>query len=247
MQEDNVIVTKDPSQETTEIICVLDRSTSIRTSRLIEKTIEGFNSFLADQKKLPGKAKLTLCLFDGGTGYGAVPGKTYEIIHDGIDIHSVPELNTETFSPRGMTAMWDAIGATIDSVSNRLEKTKLEDKPDKVVILIMTDGQENSSREYTQSSVQDLIKKYKERDKWSFLFIGANIDTIATGGSMGVTLGNTMSYSGSDRGVKMAFANMSGSVSKLRSMNTNSRSYAKDLDNLLADNGVEKDETLNKK
>ena len=244
--QDNVIVTKDPSQETTEIICVLDRSTSIRTSRLIEKTIEGFNSFLADQKKLPGKAKLTLCLFDGGTGYGAVPGKTYEIIHDGIDIHSVPELNTETFSPRGMTAMWDAIGATIDSVSNRLEKIKLEEKPDKVVILIMTDGHENSSREYTQSSVQDLIKKYKERDKWSFLFIGANIDTVATGGSMGVTLGNTMSFAASDRGVKMAYANMSGSVSLLRSMNKNSRSYAEDLDNLLADNGVEKDET-NKK
>jgi len=110
----------------------------------------------------------------------------------------------------------------------------------------MTDGHENSSREYTQSSVQDLIKKYKERDKWSFLFIGANIDTVATGGSMGVTLGNTMSFAASDRGVKMAYANMSGSVSLLRSMNKNSRSYAEDLDNLLADNGVEKDET-NKK
>src|SRR3990172_484091 len=154
MQEDNVIVTKDPSQETTEIICVLDRSTSIRTSGLIEKTIEGFNSFLADQKKLSGKAKLTLCLFDGGTGYGntGAPGETYEIRHNGIDLNDVPELNKDTFVPKGMTAMWDAIGATIDSVSNRLEKIKLEEKPDKVVILIMTDGHENSSREYTQSS-----------------------------------------------------------------------------------------------
>lgn len=242
--QDNATIAKDPSQETTEIICVLDRSTSIRTSGLIEKTIEGFNSFLVEQKKTPGKAKLTLCLFDGGTGYGntGAPGETYELRHNGIDLNDIPELNKETFVPKGMTAMWDAIGITIDNVSNRLEKTPVGEKPDKVVFLIMTDGEENSSREYNQGSVQELIKKYKERDKWAFLFIGANIDTLKTGGSMGVTLGNTMSYSGSDRGVKMAFANMSKSVSYARGMSSHSEGYATSIDSLLADNGEEKED-----
>lgn len=110
---------KTAEEETTDIICVLDRSTSIRTSGLTEKTIEGFNSFLADQKKSIGKAKLTLCLFDGGMSYGAEVGKTYEIIHDRVDIQNVPILTDKTFVPRGMTAMYDAIGSTIDAVYNK--------------------------------------------------------------------------------------------------------------------------------
>lgn len=228
-------VAKDPSEETTEIICVLDRSTSIRTSGLTERTIEGFNSFLGEQKKLPGKAKLTLCLFDGGTSYGAIAGKTYEIIHDGIDINAVPELNKITFEPRGMTAMWDAIGATIDNVSVRHSKLKMEEKPDKVVILVMTDGQENSSKEYNQKTVQELIKKHKENDQWAFVFIGANIDVMATGHSMGVSNGNTRSYVANDIGVKSAFFSMSASVSKMRGMSMDSVSYTQDLENLVAD------------
>ena len=235
---------KDPSQETTEIICILDRSTSIRTSGLIEKTIEGFNSFIADQKKLPGKAKLTLCLFDGGTGYGntGAPGETYEIRHNGIDVKDVPELNKETFVPKGMTAMWDAIGATIDSVSTRLSKISAEEKPDKVVILVMTDGQENSSKEYNQSSVQSLIKKHKENDQWAFIFIGANIDVMATGGSMGVTMGNTRGYSGTSAGVSMAFATMSSSVKSFRSMSKNDVNYSVAVDNLVANSDVKTEE-----
>ena len=95
--------TKKVKAETTDIICVLDRSTSIRTSGLTDKTIEGFNSFLAEQKKAPGKAKLTLCLFDGGKSFGEVENKSYEIIHDRINLQDVPELNKDTFVPKGMT------------------------------------------------------------------------------------------------------------------------------------------------
>src|SRR5258706_8627731 len=92
-------INKDAAKETTEIVCIIDRSTSIRTSGLVDKTIEGFNSFLAEQKKQIGKAILTMCQFDGGAGFGAVQGNTYEIVHDGIDIQDVPELNTSTFVP----------------------------------------------------------------------------------------------------------------------------------------------------
>lgn len=232
---------KNAEDETTDIICVLDRSTSIRTSGLIEKTIEGFNSFLADQKKAPGKAKLTLCLFDGGSNYGAVMGKTYEIIHDRADIQSVPELNTDTFVPRGMTAMYDAIGSTIDTVYNQWKSSA--EKPDKVVFLIMTDGEENSSREYNQKTVFESIEKRKEEDQWAFIFIGANIDTMSVGGNMGVSAGNTLSYSNTDRGVSTAYSNMSKSVTKLRSMDR--VMYSASMDSLIKDNGAEKEEDLN--
>lgn len=229
--------------ETTEIICILDRSTSIRTSGLIEKTIEGFNAFLAEQKSNPGKAKLTLCLFDGdpyGNGaYGSVPGKAYEIVHNGIDIKDVPELNTDTFVPRGMTAMYDAIGVTIDNVAKRLKDAT--EKPDKVVFLIMTDGEENSSKEYNQKAVFDLIQKHKDEDKWAFIFIGANIDTMRAGSGLGVSKGNTLAYTNTDRGVHTAYMNMSKSVSNLRAMSSDAFYCSSTMDNLIADNGEEKE------
>jgi uncharacterized protein YegL len=236
--------------DTTEIICVLDRSTSIRTSGLTDKTIEGFNSFLSEQKKAPGKAKLTLCLFDGGKHYGSVltlclfdggkhygsvDTKTYEIIHERIDIKDVPELNKDTFIPKGMTAMYDAIGNTIDSVYTKLKNTKNKSK---VIFLIMTDGEENSSEEYTQQSVFELIEKRKKKDNWAFLFIGANIDTMKVGGGMGISKGNTMGYTNTSNGVNTAYMNISTSVSMFRGATSLNSIFS---DTLLADNGVEKE------
>jgi len=228
---------KKASSETTDIVCVLDRSTSIRTSGLTEKTIEGFNSFLKEQKAAPGKAKLTLCLFDGGNNFGAEAGKTYEIIHDRIDIKDVPELNDKTFVPKGMTAMYDAIGNTIDSIHKQFKSDKK--KSDKVIFLIMTDGEENSSREYTQETVFKLIEDRQKKDKWAFLFIGANIDTMKAGGGMGISKGNTMAYSNTGKGVNTAYLNMSASVSMFRSPGV----FAKDADlsSLLDNNGIAKE------
>lgn len=252
---------KKAEDETTEIICILDRSTSIRTSGLIEKTIEGFNAFLSDQKKQASKAKLTLCLFDGGTGYGntGTPGETYEMVHNGVDIQTVPELNKDTFVPKGMTAMYDAIGITIDNVSKRINETKAEDRPDKVVILIMTDGEENSSKEYNQKTVFESIQKYKTENKWAFIFIGANIDTMRAGHGIGVSAGNTLAYTNTGHGVDTAYMNMSMSVSRLRSSSSDlvgftgasgSAGFAGasgalgdtvNLDSLIVDNGAEKE------
>jgi uncharacterized protein YegL len=231
------VTKKANKDETTEIVCVLDRSTSIRTSGLTEKTIEGFNSFLKEQKEEPGKAKFTLCLFDGGSGYGAQVGKTYEIIYDRVDIKDVEELNDKTFVPRGMTAMYDAIGSTIDTMQKHLKADKK--KSDKVIFLIMTDGEENSSREYNQEAVFKLIEDRKKKDNWAFLFIGANIDTMKAGGNMGISRGNTMSYTNTNHGVNTAYLNMSASVSMFRSPGVFAKSA--DFSNLLADNGTEKE------
>lgn len=226
---------KTGKNDTTEIVCVLDRSTSIRTSGLTEKTIEGFNAFLKEQKAQPGKAKLTLCLFDGGSGFGAEPGKTYEIIYDRVDIKDVEELNDKTFVPKGMTAMYDAIGVTIDTIHKQLKADKK--KTNKVIFLIMTDGEENSSREYNQETVFKLIEDRKKEDKWAFLFIGANIDTMKAGGGMGISKGNTMAYSNTAHGVNTAYMNMSASVAMFRCATLSDTTN----DSLLSNNGVDKE------
>jgi hypothetical protein len=138
-----------------------------------------------------------------------------------------------------MTAMYDAIGNTIDSVYNKWKDSK--DKSDKVIFLIMTDGQENCSKEYNQKTVFELIQKRKDDDKWAFLFIGANIDTMQAGGGMGISAGNTMSYTGTQFGVNTAYNNMSRSVSKMRMSSTVELSTKGFADTLLSDNGAEKE------
>jgi len=220
-------------QGLTEIVCIVDRSTSIRTSGLIERTIEGFNSFIADQKKEKGDAKLSLILFDGGDGFGTTPDTTYEIIHDGIDIKDVPELNNKNFVPKGMTALYDAIGKTIDGFKERMEKAKKSEKSEKVIFLIMTDGEENSSREYDKKTVKKMIDDHKEKDKWGFVFIGANIDAMHEGGMIGVAGASTFQYDNSQVGVTNAYVCMSNTVSRVRGMSKTT--YTHSLDSLTVD------------
>jgi len=201
---------------TTEVVCIIDRSTSIRSYRLVEKTIEGFNSFLNEQKEEEGEANLTMCLFDGGNE------DSYEIRYDGVNINDIPELNNDTYSPRGMTAMYDAIGVTIDKVKTRINNMDESDRPAKVVFLIMTDGEENSSKEYDRTQVANLIQECEDELDWAFVFIGANIDTMKEGGSMNVKMGNTMSYASNEDSLGDTYAKMSSTVSSVRGMSAQS-------------------------
>ena len=130
----------------TEIVFILDRSGSM--SRLVEDTIGGFNSFIETQKKEVGEAVLTTILFDD----------QYEILHNGVDIKNVKPMTTKEYSARGMTALLDAIGKTINNVGDRLNKTDDKDKPSKVIFVITTDGQENSSKEFTQKQIKEMIE-----------------------------------------------------------------------------------------
>lgn len=240
MSNEHVTIKK-AEDETTEIICILDRSTSIETSGLTGKTIEGFNAFLADQKKVPGKATLTLCLFDGDAyGLPNKDSKAYEIVHAGIDIHDVPNLTPDTFKPKGMTAMYDAIGITINNVYDRIQAS--ENKPDKVVVLIMTDGEENSSREYTMDAVSKLIDERKSENNWAFIFIGANIDTMKASSGLNISKGNTLKYSNTGDGVNTAYMNMSSSVSNVRLMRSVTSDFSANLDNLIDNNGTAKED-----
>jgi uncharacterized protein YegL len=164
---------QEAKSDVTEIVCIVDRSGSM--SSIKGDAIGGFNSFLQTQKKLPGEARLTLVLFDD----------QYEMIHDSVPIKDVDELDSNTFVPRGMTSLFDAIGRTISHIKSKISG---ESKKPGVIFSILTDGQENSSKEFrNKSQISELITEHREKDKWEFIYLAANQDAIGEGQSLGIS------------------------------------------------------------
>ena len=131
----------------------------------------GFNAFLESQQKLPGEARLTLVLFD----------HEYIVAHDGVPIKDVPSLDEHTYVPRGTTALLDAIGRTINTIGERLDKAPEPERPGKVIVAILTDGLENASQEFKRKQIFKMIKHQREVYSWEFIFLGARQDAIQTG------------------------------------------------------------------
>lgn len=188
----------------TDISIVLDRSGSMESART--DTIGGFNAFLKTQKEAPGEALLTLAQFDD----------QYEIVHNGKAIKDVPNLTAETFVPRGMTALLDAIGRTINTTGARLSTLPEDQRPGKVIFVILTDGQENKSTEFTRAKISEMIKHQTEAYKWDFVFLGANQDAIQAGASIGVMAGNSMTYAANAKGTQAAFASVGATMGAYR-------------------------------
>jgi uncharacterized protein with von Willebrand factor type A (vWA) domain len=171
-----------------EIVAIIDRSGSMESIR--DDAIGGFNAFLEEQKQVDGAANLTLVLFDD----------KYEVPIDREDIQAVEPLTRETFVPRGMTAMNDAIGRTLAKLESNMVK--------KAVICILTDGAENASREYTADQIKTKIKE-AEAKGYQVVFLAANIDAFAAGGSLGISGNNTIAFAASAKGVQDAYLSMS--------------------------------------
>lgn len=167
---------------TTEMIFVLDESGSM--SGLEKDTIGGFNSMIAKQKKLEGKAYVTTFFFSSRMG----------IVYDRVPINKVLPLSEEDYCPSGSTALIDAIGGAITHVEMMHRYIKDEDIPKHTVFVITTDGLENASHKYTLSQVKEKIKHFKETRGWEFLFIGANIDAIGTASDMGISADRAVNY-----------------------------------------------------
>lgn len=188
----------------TDISVVLDRSGSMAS--VATDTIGGFNTFLAEQKKQPGTAKLTLAQFDD----------VYEIVHDGKAIADVPNLTAQTFVPRGSTALLDAIGNTINRAGARLSAMSEADRPGKVIVVILTDGQENASHEFSKHKINDMIALQRDTYKWDFVFIGANQDAIATAADIGIRQDSALSYAANAAGTQHAFKSAARYTTSLR-------------------------------
>jgi len=199
-------IIKTPTNEKTQIICILDRSGSM--SSIMSDSIGGFNTFLKQQKELKDEATLTVALFDD----------KYELLYDDVNIKKVEELTNKIWYPRGTTALYDAIGKTINAV--KATHARLGDEaPAKVLVCIVTDGLENASKEYKLDDIKKLIKQC-ENDDWNFMYLAANQDAFAIGTSFGVSAGNTYSYTASAAGVSYMSTTLNNATVNYRSMCT---------------------------
>ena len=158
----------------TEMVFILDRSGSM--AGLEADTIGGYNSMLKKQKALEGEALVSTVLFDHES----------TVICDRMPLSEVPEMTEEEYFVRGCTALLDAVGGAIHHIGNVHKYARDEDRPEKTVFVITTDGMENASKTYTYGRVQEMIKRQTEKYGWEFLFLGANIDAKAEAGRLGI-------------------------------------------------------------
>ena len=187
-------------KKSVEIIGILDRSGSMHD--LIDETISGYNAFIKEQREV-GPAKVTLAIFDD----------RYDVLYESLDIAEVPKLTSREFNARGMTALRDAVGKTINVVKGNQKNGK---KPDKTLVFIMTDGYENDSKEFTHRDIQKLIKK-RTKKGWEFFFMGADIDAFAQGGIIGVANINIVNTSKTKSSVQQSFKTVSDTADLYRS------------------------------
>ena len=201
----------------TEIIFVIDASGSM--AHLVRDTIGGFNGFIESQKALEGKATLTTVLFDS----------SWRILHNGVDLHEVKPMTTTDYVAGGMTAMLDAIGETINRVQDRHDELGAE-KPENVLFVITTDGEENSSCKFTKSQIEKMIKHQTNGHGWKFMFLGANMDAVKEAESIGIAKNHSHSYTYTSKGVNAVYDTISGLSSSLRGVCTDSVFACADAD-----------------
>lgn len=191
------------------IVVVMDRSGSMGFIR--DATIESFNNFLRDQKKEPGECHMYYTQFD----------TVYDIVHHYVPLQMMPELTQETYVPRGGTALLDAIGHTIVQVGADLRARPEKERPSNVIFVIQTDGQENSSREYTsRQKIFEMIAEQRDTWKWNFIFLGASQESIEEAQRLGISHGHTLFYQHSAGG---AFASGQSVNSVVREVRTTGR------------------------
>lgn len=187
----------------TELVFILDRSGSM--SGLETDTIGGYNSMLNKQKAEDGECHITTVLFDDN----------YELLHDRIDIRAVSPITDKEYFVRGSTALLDAIGKTIKKTHNALKHTASDFRPENVMFVIITDGQENASREYSAMKVKGLIEQQK-KEGWEFIFLGANIDAIETARHFGISADRAQNYHADKIGVQVNFNAVNDAVVSFR-------------------------------
>ena len=195
------------NNQLTEIAYILDRSGSMTS--IAEAAITSFNDFLKEQQSGPGDAHLTLVLFDN----------EYLSPHQATPIADVPELNAQTYVPRGATALLDAVGITIKNTGARLSQIPEADRPGHVIIAIFTDGLENASSEFTLAEINKMITHQSDHYSWEFIFLAANQDAIATAAQMGIQSRSAVTIEYSRVGTTSAAGAMSKSVLKSREQN----------------------------
>ncbi len=188
----------------TELVFILDRSGSM--SGLERDTIGGFNSMLAKQRREPGEALVSTVLFDNVS----------EVIHDRVPLADVPDLTGKEYYVRGCTALLDAVGGAIHHIGSVHKYARPEDRPERTLFVITTDGMENASRRYDYARVKQMIQRQKERYGWEFLFLGANIDAAREAARFGIAPDMAVRYQCDSVGTALNYEVISEAVSAVR-------------------------------
>ena len=188
----------------TELVFILDRSGSM--SGLESDTIGGFNSMLAKQQAEPGECRITTVLFDNN----------YEMLHDRTDLKAVSPITEREYFVRGSTALLDAIGRTINKIDNALKNTAKEYRANKVLFVVITDGMENASVEFSYRDVKSLVNKQKTKRNWEFIFLGANIDAIDVANHFGIPKNRVQNFHNDSKGVALNYNVVSQTISTAR-------------------------------
>lgn len=188
----------------TEIVFILDRSGSM--SGLEADTIGGFNSMIAKQKKEDGEAYVSTVLFDDQC----------EVLHDRVPMDKVPVMTGKEYYVRGCTALLDAVGEAILHIANVHKYARDEDRPEKTLFVITTDGMENASKRYSYEKVQAMIKKEQEKYGWEFIFIGANIDAVQEAKRFGIRRERAVNYVHDEIGTEAVYRSVSKAVCAMR-------------------------------
>ena len=186
-----------------EVICIIDRSGSM--DEIKSDAIRGFNFFVKSQKEFEGETALSLILFNDN----------YNVVYDGRDIKEVPILDEKSYIPNGTTAMLDAIGTTIDRVGERLFKTSEAERPEKVIVAILTDGLENASKEYSYEQITAKVKLQQETYNWDFVFLAANQDAVMAAEKIAIKQEDAVNFEASSQGTSEAF-NLMGKMVSLK-------------------------------
>lgn len=188
----------------TELVFILDRSGSM--SGLEEDTIGGFNAMLAKQKAVRGEALVTTVLFDN----------EYEILHNRENIRHVGTITPKDYYVRGSTALLDAVGRTINRIGKACAYEAEENRPGKVLFVIITDGMENASCEFGWNTVKKMIEHQKSKYSWEFIFLGANIDASAAAAKVGIAADRAANYHADAQGTALNYSVMSEQITNMR-------------------------------
>ena len=202
----------------TELVFILDRSGSM--AGLEDDTIGGFNSMIAKQKEEPGEAVVSTVLFDNQC----------DVIHDRVDIQKIEPMTRKEYYVRGCTALLDAVGGAIHHIGNVHKYAREEDRPEKTLFVITTDGMENASRKYTYDRLKAMIERQKETYGWEFLFLGANIDAAREAARFGIGADRAANYHADHQGTAVIYEAVSEAVCSIRACRPMSASWKQKVD-----------------
>ena len=195
---------KKTENNVTELVFILDRSGSM--AGLESDTIGGFNSLIEKQKSMDGECFVTTVLFDN----------VVETVHDRVRLADIEPMTEKEYFVRGCTALIDAIGSTVEHIDTIHKYARPEDVPEHTIFVIVTDGLENDSREYDKATVKSMIEATTNDYHWNYIFMGANIDSVAEAGALGIRADHAMNYSHDSEGVQESFSRMNEAAKEAR-------------------------------